>query len=91
MLSAVKVHRPFIQRHTILQKQLVVRRPNGTIYGSKYPIDPHSLTYGSATVMVDRPVGSIGKAIRAVVSVQDHSGHWHKIIFPHLPVRGMGL
>jgi hypothetical protein len=40
-------------------------------------------------IMIARPVGRAGKTIRAVVAVQDHSGNWHKIIFPHLPVRGV--
>jgi hypothetical protein len=54
--------------------------------GKSIPIEPYSLTYGSATIIIACPVGSVGKMMRVVVAVQDHAGRWHKIIFPHLPV-----
>jgi hypothetical protein len=88
MLSGIDLRRPFVRRRAILQKVLMVRRPNGNGYSPESPVEPHSLTRGLVDIMIARPVGRVGKTIRAVVAVQDHSGNWHKIIFPHLPVRG---
>ena len=88
MLSAIELFRPFIRYREILTKMMVVRHPNGDVYSSQNPILPRSLTKGSATIIIDRPVGSIGKMMRAVVRVQDHAGRWHKLVFPHLPMIG---
>jgi hypothetical protein len=74
MLSAIKLRRPFVRRRAVLAK----------IHNIKRPIEPHSLTYGSATIIINHPVGRVGKTMRAVVAVQDHAGRWHKIIFPHV-------
>ena len=76
MLSAIELRRPFVRRRAVLAK----------IHDIKRPIEPYSLTYGSATIIIACPVGSVGKMMRVVVAVQDHAGRWHKIIFPHLPV-----
>jgi hypothetical protein len=76
LLSALELRRPFVRRRAVLAK----------IHDIKRPIEPYSLTYGSATIIIACPVGSVGKMMRVVVAVQDHAGRWHKIIFPHLPV-----
>jgi hypothetical protein len=88
VLSSIEIHRPFVRRRAILTKQVMVRQPNGQLYSSKCPIEPQSLTYGSADIFITHPVGSVGKTMRAVVAVQDHLGRWHKLIFSHLPIRG---
>jgi len=88
MLSAIKLRRPFVRYRAILTKVMIVRHPKADIYSAKYPIEPHSLTYASATIIINRPVGRVGKTMRAVVAVQDHAGRWHKLIFPHLPMIG---
>jgi hypothetical protein len=78
MLSAIELRRPFVRRRAVLAK----------IHDIKRPIEPHSLTYGSAMIIINHPVGRVGKTMRAVVAVQDHAGRWHKIVFPRLPVEG---
>jgi hypothetical protein len=35
---------------------------------------PNSLTYGSVTVMIERPVGRKGKSMRVVIGLRDHAG-----------------
>jgi hypothetical protein len=87
MLSRSELRRPMVRRHSILTNILMVRRPNSTVYGSQYPVPPRSLTYGLATIMINQPVGSAASTMRAVVALQDHTGRWHKLIFPHLPIR----
>jgi hypothetical protein len=79
MLSAIELRRPFVRRRAILTTIMM---------SPKHPIEPHSLTYASATIIINHPVGRVAKAMRTVVAVQDHAGRWHKIIFPHLQVIG---
>jgi hypothetical protein len=75
VLSAIKLRRPFASRAAILTKVIMVS-----------PIEPRSLTYGSASFLINQPVGHVGKTMRAVVAVQDHAGRWHKLIFPPLTI-----
>ena len=88
MLSAIELRRPLVRRRAILTKMMMVCHPNAGTYGPEYPLDPHSLTYGFAEISIAHPVGSVGRTLRVVVAVQDHAGRWHKLIFPHLPIRG---
>ena len=87
MLSAIKLRRPFVRRRAILTKNLMVLHPNGK-YSSKNPIDAGTLAYGSADIIIAHPVGSMGKTMRAAIALQDHTGRWHKLVFPHLPISG---
>lgn len=88
MLSAVRLHRPWVRRRAIITKLLLIEQPKGHSYGTKNPILPNSLTYGDAHITIDHPVGRLGKPMRAVVAFQDHAGRWHKLVFPHLPMIG---
>jgi hypothetical protein len=68
MLSAIELRRPFVRRRAILQKMLVVRRPNGNGYSSETPVEPHSLTRGLADILrlgEWRPQGATAEAHRA--------------------------
>lgn len=47
-----------------------------------------SRKWGPATFIIARSVGSVGKTMRTLVAVQYHAGRRHKLIFPHLPIRG---
>jgi hypothetical protein len=77
MLSAIKLRRPFVRRRAILSKIMF-----------DLSIEPYSLTYGMADIIIAHPVGRVGKTTRVVVAVQDHKGRWHKLIFPHLRTVG---
>jgi hypothetical protein len=85
-LSGIKLNRPWVRRKSIITKMLHTRHPTQNVHGSRYPIMAHSLTEASATIIVKDAVGGIGKkgTMRVSVSVQDHAGRWHKLVFPHL-------
>jgi hypothetical protein len=78
VLSAIKLRCPFVRRHAAVSKQML-----------PLLIEPHSLTNdGLADIGIAHRVGRVGKTMRVVVFVRDHAGRWHKLIFPHLPIRG---
>ena len=72
MLSSVRLYRPWVRRDRISYATMGVE------------VTPNSLTYGTVTVMIERPVGRKGKPMRVVIGLQDHAGRWHKVIFPRL-------
>lgn len=84
MLSAVRLSKPRIRRRSVLQSLLMTRHPVGETYGSEHPVLAHSLSYGTAHVTVDHPVGRTGKPMRVVIGVQDHVGRWHRLVFKHV-------
>jgi hypothetical protein len=84
MLTAMRLARPWMRRRRIKQTTLSVRHPIGLEYGSDFPISPHSLTHGCAHIIIDRPIGRIGKTMRIVVRIQDHGGRWYRLVFPHV-------
>jgi hypothetical protein len=88
MLSAVRLRRPWVRRRAILDAMLLIQQPNGSTGGFKNPIMPNSLTYGSGCITIAHPVGRPGKEMRVVVTLQDHAGRWHKLIFPHMKMVG---
>lgn len=88
MLSAIRLARPWVRRWWIKQTILSVRHPTGVEYGSEFPIPAYSLTQGSAHIIIDRPIGKIGKAMRVVVQIQDHVGRWYSLVFPHVQMIG---
>jgi len=84
ILSEIILNRPWVRRLSIIARNLSFKDPNSNCYGDKYPVLAQTLSYGSAVIIVDRPVGRKGKPIRIVVSLRDHAGRWHKLVFPHL-------
>jgi hypothetical protein len=84
MLTAMRLGRPWVRRRRIKQTTLSVRHAIGLEYGSEFPISPHSLTHGCAHIIIDRPIGRIGKTMRVVVRIQDHAGRWYRLVFPHV-------
>jgi hypothetical protein len=88
MLTAMRLARPWVRRRRIRQTTLSVRHPLGLDYGSDFPISPHSLTHGCAHIIIDRPIGRIGKTMRVVVRIQDHAGRWYRLVFPHVEMTG---
>lgn len=86
MLAEIVLLRPWVHRRSIIARDLRFNdpNPNSPYYSGEYPIPAQSLSYGSAVIIVDHPVGRKGKPIRIVVSLRDHVGKWHKLVFPHL-------
>ncbi len=88
-LSEIALRRPWVRRRSILTRMLLFKDPNSRYYGSAHPVPAHTLSFGSATIIVDRPVGRKGKPIRIVVALRDHAGRGHKVVFPYLrPIGG---
>jgi hypothetical protein len=87
-LSTIRLARPLVKKRRIQQTTLSVRSPTGSAYGFEFPISPHSLTHGSASFVIDCPVGGAGKAMRVVVFIQDHAGRWYKLAFSGIKVIG---
>ncbi|MGD1039148.1 MAG: hypothetical protein ABR878_18740 [Roseiarcus sp.] len=83
-LSDVKIRRPWVRRRSIISKLLTFQHPKENVHSSQYPVLAHSLTYGSATVIVDRAIGTKGKPMRVVVRLQDHTGRWRRLVFPYV-------
>lgn len=81
-LSEVTLRRPWIRRRSILTRVLLFKDPEAHYYGSSHPVPAHTLSYGSATIIVDHAVGRKGKPIRLVFALRDHAGRWHKLVFP---------
>jgi hypothetical protein len=88
MLSEIVLRRPWVRRRSIIVRDLMFEDPNSHYYGHERPVPAQSLSYGSATIIVDHPVGRKGKPIRLVVSLRDHAGQWHKLVVPF--VRSIG-
>jgi hypothetical protein len=85
-LSGVRLNRPWVRHKSIISKSLSTRHPTQNDHSSRYPIMPHSLTEAGANIIIKGAVGGIGKkgTMRVNVSLQDHAGRWHKLVFPHL-------
>jgi hypothetical protein len=85
-LSGINLNRPWVRHSKIMDKMLHTRHPTQNTYGSKFPIKPHSLTEASAHIIVKGAVGGAGRRrpMRVSISVQDHMGRWHKLVFPRL-------
>jgi len=84
MLSGIRLARPWVSRRSVITDMLITKHPTQNEYSSKYPIAPHSLTYGSATIIVDHPIGRLGRPMRVVVRLRDQRGSWHKLVCPHV-------
>lgn len=82
MLSEIVLRRPWVRRRSIIVRDLNLKDPNSHYYGHEHPVPAQSLSYGSATIIVDHPIGRKGKPIRLVVGVRDHEGRWHKLVVP---------
>jgi hypothetical protein len=85
-LSGIKLNWPWVRHKSILTRMVHTRHPTENVHSSKFPIRAHSLTEASANIMIKGAVGGIGKksTMRVSVSLQDHAGRWHKLVFPHL-------
>jgi 4-amino-4-deoxy-L-arabinose transferase-like glycosyltransferase len=83
-LLGIKLNRTWVRRKSIITKMLHTRHPTQNVHSSRYPIMAHSLTEASATIIIKGAVGGIGKKGTIRVSVQDHAGRWHKLVFRHL-------
>jgi hypothetical protein len=70
---------------------LTFRHPNNRTYSGENSFMPNSLTYGMATVIIDHPIGRIGRPMQVAIELQDHAGQWHKVCFPHVTMIGAGL
>ncbi len=87
-LSAIRLVRPLVRKRQIQQTTLSVRGPAGSAFGPEFPILPHWPTDGSASFVIDYPVGRVGRAMRVVVFVEDHVGRRYKLVFSHIKVIG---
>jgi hypothetical protein len=87
-LSDIALRRPWVRRREIIAKLLTFQHLEKKYHSTLYPVEAHSLTYGSATVIVNRALGSKGKAMRVVVRLQDHTARWRQLVFPYLPHGG---
>jgi hypothetical protein len=81
-LAEITLRRPWVRRRSILTRVVLFDDPKSQYYSSAHPVPAHTLTYGSATIVVDHAVGRKGKPIRLVVALRDHTGRWHKLVFP---------
>lgn len=86
-LSAVRLLRPNVHRAAIVGDSLLTQHPEEYMYGSENPVLKHSLTHCGVNFMIDHRIGKAGKPLRVVISLQDHIGHWHKVVFEHLSSR----
>lgn len=82
--SAIKLKWPFVTRKSILTTAVMTRHPNQNVFGSEFPVNPHSRTELSAIVIANRAVGGKKREMRVSVGLRDHAGRWHKVVFPHL-------
>lgn len=87
-LSEITLRRPWVRRRSILTRLLLLNDPNSKYYGSAHPVPAHTLSFGSATIIVDHAVGRKGEPIRLVVALRDHAGRWHKLVFPFVRYLG---
>jgi hypothetical protein len=87
-LSEITLRRPWIRRRSILTRLLLFKDPKSNYYGSAHPVPAHTLSYGSATIIVDHALGRKGEPIRLVVALRDHAGRWHKLVFPFVRYLG---
>jgi hypothetical protein len=85
-LSAIRLARPLVKKRQIQRTTLSVRSPTGSAFGFEFPISPHSPTHGSASFIIDYPIGSVGRAMRVVVFIQDHVGRRYKLVFSHIKI-----
>ena len=85
-LSAIKLNRPCVRRKSIITKLLMTQHPTSNTHSSQFPVMPHARTEAAATIIIKGAVGGTGRkrAMRVSVSIQDHAGRWHKLVFPHL-------
>jgi hypothetical protein len=83
-LSAIRLARPVVKKRQIRQTSLSVRGPAGSAFDSEFPILPHWPTDGSASFVIDCPVGRVGRAKRVVVFVEDHVCRRYKLVFSHV-------
>jgi hypothetical protein len=63
---------------------LTVENVKTRMHSYKNPVPPHSLTYGSAHITIDHPIGRAGKPMRVSIAIQDHARKWHGLTFPML-------
>ena len=81
-LAEITLRRPWVRRRSILTRVVSFEDPKSQYYSSAHPVPAHTLSYGSATIVVDHAVGRKGKPIPLVVALRDHTGRWHKLVFP---------
>jgi hypothetical protein len=84
----VRLKKPHVRKSDILQTLLHVRHHERNVYSSQYPVLAHCLTEGGIHIVVGHPVGTVGKPMHVVIEIQDHTGRWYKVGFPH--VQGIG-
>jgi hypothetical protein len=84
-LSGIKLNWPWVRHKSIITKGLMRTEWTEDEFSLRDPIMPHSLTEWSAHIMIEGAVGGIGKkgTMRVSISVQDHAGRWHKLVFAH--------
>ena len=56
-LSEITLRRPWVRRRSILTRLLLLNDPNSKYYGSAHPVPAHTLSFGSATIIVDHARG----------------------------------
>lgn len=86
-LSGIKLNWPWVRHKSIITKTLMMtEQRTENDHSLRDPIMPHSPTEGSAHILIKGAVGGIGKkgTMRVSVSLQDHAGRWHKLVFPRL-------
>src|SRR5882672_4344774 len=85
-LSKVKLNWPWVSRRRIFTTMLMTQHPKQDVYGSDFPIPAHARRSCSASIMVRGTVGGGGrkKPMRVSISMQDHAGRWHKLVFRDL-------
>jgi hypothetical protein len=85
-LSSIKLNWPWVRHQSVITKILMTDPRTEDDHSLRDPIMPHSLTEGSAHILIKGAVGGIGKkgTMRVSVSLQDHAGRWHKLVFPRL-------
>ena len=84
MLSGIRLSRPWVRRHAIVTDLLITKHPSENTYSAQFPILANSLTYCSATIIINRPIGRLGKPMRVVVRLRDPDGY---VAQARLPLR----
>jgi hypothetical protein len=85
-LSKVRLDWPWISRRRIFNALVVTQHPEQNLYGRGFSIRRRSRRDCSADILVFGLVGGAQrrKPINVRVSIQDHAGRWHKLVFRDL-------
>jgi hypothetical protein len=91
----VRFNWPWIGRNRIFSSMVVTEHPDPkeSIHSSDFAVGAHGRQHCSADLMVLGLVGGAKRRrpMRVSVSLQDHAGRWHKLVFPNLRDRQFGL